>query len=66
MEAVEDCGSDDAVAEHLAPGAEALIAGQDHRSALSAPADELEEQVGPLPVDWQVANLVDDQEPRRL
>src|SRR5262249_7974437 len=62
-DAVEDCGGDDPVAEHLAPAAEALVAGQDHGAALVAAADELEEQVGALAVDGQVADLVDDEQP---
>ena len=45
--AVEDRGGDHAVAEDVAPSAEALVAGQDHRAAFVAAADELEEQVGP-------------------
>ncbi len=55
---VQDGGGDDAVTEHLAPGAEALVAGRDHRAALVAPADQLEEQIGALPVDRQIADLV--------
>jgi site-specific DNA recombinase len=34
---IEDRGGDHAVAEHIAPRGEALIAGQDHRPALVAP-----------------------------
>ena len=30
QESVEDRGGDDPIAEHITPGAEALIAGQDH------------------------------------
>ena len=63
QQAVQDGGGDDAVAEDLAPAAEALVAGEDHGPALVAPADELEEQVGPGPVDRQVADLVDDEQP---
>ncbi len=62
--AVEDRGGDDAVTEDLAPGAEALVGGQDQRALLVAPADELEEQVGAGLVDWQVTDLVDDQQAR--
>lgn len=65
QEAVEDGGGDDTVAEHLAPRTEALAAGQDHRAALIAAADELEEQVGADAVDRQVADLIDDLQARR-
>ena len=43
--------------------AKALVAREDHRPALVAPADELEEKVGPRSVDRQVADLVDDEQP---
>src|SRR5690606_20279756 len=62
QEAVENGGSDDAVAEHLAPGTEALVAGEDHRAALIATANQLEEEIGADTVDRQVADLVDDQQ----
>ena len=64
-QAIEDRGGDHAVTEDFPPGAEALVAGQDHGSTLVATADELEEQVGSLPIDGQVADLIDDQQPRR-
>src|SRR2546427_5449578 len=68
QDAVEDRGGDDAVAEDVAPAAEALVAGEDHRPALVAPADELKEEIGTGPVDRQIANLVDDErsEERRV
>ena len=40
-------------------GREALVAGQDHRTALVAAADQLEEQVRAEPVDRRVADLVE-------
>lgn len=43
--------------------AEALVAGEDHGAALIAAADELKEEVGPGPVDGQVADLVNDEQP---
>jgi hypothetical protein len=58
-------GGDDTIAEDLAPGAEAPIGGQDHQPALVAAADQLEEQVGAAAVDGQVADLIDDEQPRR-
>ena len=64
-QAVKDRGGSHPVPEHFAPSAEALVAGQDHRSALVAPADELEEQIGTLPVNGRVADLVHDQQPGR-
>src|SRR6266542_368869 len=42
---IQDRGGDDAIAEHVAPAPEALIAGQDHGTPLVAAADELEEEI---------------------
>jgi len=56
--AVEYGGGEDAVAEHFAPTAERLVAGEDGRPLLVAPADELEEQAGAALVDGQVVDLV--------
>src|SRR5439155_8686973 len=43
--AVEDGRRDDAVPEDVAPTAKALVTGEDHRPALVAAADELEEEI---------------------
>ena len=47
QQAVEDGGGDDAIAEDIAPGREALVAGEDHWTALVAPADQLEVTLPP-------------------
>ena len=59
---VEDRTGDYGIAEDLTPGAETLIAGDDDRTALVTARDQLEEQVGALAVDRQIANLIDDQQ----
>src|SRR5947208_588512 len=64
-ETVEDGGGDHGVPEDVAPCAEALIARQDDRAPLVAAGDELEEEIGAVAVDRDVADLVDDQQ-RRL
>ena len=43
LQSVEDGGGDDAIPEHVAPGGETLVAGEDHRSSLVAPTDQWEE-----------------------
>ncbi len=43
---LREAAGESKIAEHLAPGAEALVAGEDHRSALVGAADPLEEQIG--------------------
>src|SRR5882672_7782947 len=62
--AIEDRGGDHAVAEHVGPGREALVTGEDHRPALVAATDQLEEEVRAKPIDRQVADLVDDEQLR--
>jgi hypothetical protein len=61
-EAVDACGGDHGVAEDLAPGLEASVAGDHDRAALVAARDEREEQVGSVAFERQVADLVDDEQ----
>ena len=63
-EAVDERGGDHGVAEDLAPGLEAAVAGDDDRAAFVAARDEREEQVGGLAFERQVADLVDDRAAR--
>ena len=62
QEAIEERGSDDGIAEDLAPFGEAAVRREDHRAFLIAGIDQLEEQVGAAAGDGQVADLVDDQQ----
>ena len=61
-EPVDHRGGDHVVAEDLAPGAEGLVGGDDHRGALVARRDQAEHQVGGLGVERDVADLVDDEQ----
>ena len=61
-EAVDHGGGDDGVAQHFAPPSEGLVRGDDHRGAFVAGGDELEEQVGGLGFEGDVADFVDDDE----
>jgi len=61
-ESVDHGGGGDFVAEDLAPAAEGLVAGDDHRGAFVAPGDEHEHQVRGLRVERDVADFVDDQQ----
>src|SRR6266542_2446789 len=56
---VDHGGSDHVVAEDLAPAAERLVGGDDQAGAFVAGGDELEEQVGGLGLEGDVADLVD-------
>lgn len=59
-EAVDHGGGDDVVGEGFAPAAEGQVAGDDDGALFVAGRDELEEQVGCVGVEGQVADLVDD------
>ncbi len=59
---VQDGAGDDGVPKDLPPGPEALVAGEQDGSPFVAPTDPLEEEVGPLPVDGDGADLIADQE----
>ena len=61
-EAVDERGGDHGVAEDLAPGLEAAVAGDDDRASFVAAGDQGEEQVRGLALEREVADLVDDQE----
>ena len=59
-QAVDHGGGHGGVAEHLAPASEGLVGGDDERGALVAGAHELEEEVGGLGLERDVADLIDD------
>jgi len=58
-EPVDEGGGDHGVAEDLAPGFEPAIAGDDDRAAFVAAGDQCEEEVGGLPFEREVADLID-------
>ncbi len=62
-EAVDECGGNDIVGEDFAPAAEWHVRGDQDRALFVAAGDELEEQVGGIGVERQVADLVDDDQP---
>lgn len=62
QESVEDGGGKDVVAEDCAPFGEVFVAGDDGGSFLLASADQLEEHVGFVAVEPEVADFVDDQQ----
>ena len=61
-QAVDHGGGNGVVAEDLTPAAERLVAGDDDAGGLVAGGDELEEQVGGLGLERDVAHFVDDDE----
>src|ERR1700694_5146682 len=61
-EAVEDCSGEDVVAEDLAPLGNQLI-GRDKKAALLiATCDKLEEEMGGALLEWQVNELIGNEE----
>jgi hypothetical protein len=61
-EPVDRGGGDDVVAEHFAPAAEGLVAGDDQGGAFVAGGHQLEDQVGGFGFEGDVADLVDDEQ----
>src|SRR5579863_3816803 len=59
---VEQRGGDDWAAEDVAPFGEAAVRSEDHGALLVAGIDQLEEQIPTAWRDWQVADLIDDQQ----
>jgi len=62
QDAVQDGRGDDRITEDLIPLTEAAVGGEDQRALFVAPRDELEEEVGAVAIDADVADLVDDEE----
>jgi hypothetical protein len=46
----------------ISPHVEAAVGGDDDRAAVVAAGDQCEEQVGSLALEWEVADLVDDEQ----
>ena len=62
QQAVEQGGGHDRIPEHFGPFGKASVGGQDHGAFLVACADQLEEQAGAFLGQWQVADLIDDEQ----
>lgn len=65
-DAVDDRGGHVPVAEHVAPSAGLEVRGEDDAAGLVAVRAGLEQKPGPVDVDGQVAELVDDGQPGYL
>jgi hypothetical protein len=61
QEAIENRGGDHLIAKNLPPVPKALVTGQEARAFFIPAADELKEEIGALPVDRDLADLVDDE-----
>jgi hypothetical protein len=59
---IQDRRGNDRVPKDLPPLAEALVGGQHPSAALIAARDELEEEMGTMLIQRDVADLVDDQQ----
>ena len=59
-ETVDHGGGDHGVSEHFAPTTERLVGGHDDTGPLVARRDQLEEEIGCLGIEGDVADLVDD------
>ena len=63
-EAIKYCGCHHRIAKHCAPLADAAIAGEQDRALLITAADELEEQVRRVGLEWQITKFINNQELR--
>jgi hypothetical protein len=61
-EPIKNRRANDGIPEDLATGTETLITGEQNRAFLIAARDELEEQVGALPINGYIAGLINDKE----
>ena len=59
---VEQRSGDNGITEDVAPFGKAAVGSEDHGALFVAGVDELEEQVAAAGGDWQVADLVDDEQ----
>ena len=59
---VDHCGGDGRVAEDFTPEPEGQVARHDQRCVFVAARDELEEQVRGVLIEWNVTDLVADQD----
>jgi hypothetical protein len=64
QEPVENRRGEDLVVEDFAPVGKALVAGDNEAAALVPPDQEPEEETGFLAREREVAELVEDQQPR--
>ena len=59
---IQQSGGDHGVAEHVSPFGKASIGGENHGTFFVASTDQLKEQIGAFPGQWQVADLIDDEQ----
>jgi hypothetical protein len=62
-DAVDRRGGDDLVAEDVSPAGEGQVRCEDQRDVFVARGDELEEEVGGVLFEGDVADFVDDEQP---
>ena len=61
-QAIEDRGGEDVVAEDGAPLRHDLVGSDQQAAAFVPPGDELKKEMRAAALEWQVAELVDDQQ----
>lgn len=59
---IKYCIGNHSIPEHVGPFGKRLVRSEDGRPFLVPCGNELEEPVGEVFVDWQVSNLIDDDE----
>ena len=62
QQSVQQYGGHHRVAEHFGSFSEASIRGQDHGAFFVSGTDQLKEQIGAIFGQWQVTDLIDDEQ----
>lgn len=61
-ETIQQSGRHDGISKDFTPLCKAAVGGQDHRAFFIARVNELEEQIGATLRDWEVSDLIDNQQ----
>ena len=61
QEPAQHRGCHDGISQHLPPGSNRLVAGDDQASLLIPPTDQVEQEMAPGSGQWQIAQLIQDQ-----
>ena len=61
-QAIQQGRGHDLIAKDLGPLTESAVGGEDHRGALVASVDQLEEEIAAIGADREISDFIDDQQ----